>query len=142
MYLENYPYNIFNPRYFEQAYIQQLENQRNMEQQKNIYDMVKVGEKGLIGEIIEMRGDKASIQVYEETTGIGPGDPVITTGEPLSIELGPGLIESMFDGIQRPLDAFEKVAQSPFLTKGVSVTSLNRERVWAFNPTVKVGDKV
>ena len=62
----------------------------------NIYDMVKVGEKGLIGEIIEMRGDKASIQVYEETTGIGPGDPVITTGEPLSIELGPGLIESMF----------------------------------------------
>lgn len=108
----------------------------------NIYDMVKVGEKGLIGEIIEMRGDKASIQVYEETTGIGPGDPVVTTGEPLSIELGPGLIESMFDGIQRPLDAFEKVAQSPFLTKGVSVTSLNRERVWAFNPTVKVGDKV
>lgn len=80
----------------------------------NIYDMVKVGEKGLIGEIIEMRGDKASIQVYEETTGIGPGDPVVTTGEPLSIELGPGLIESMFDGIQRPLDAFEKVAQSPF----------------------------
>lgn len=108
----------------------------------NIYDMVKVGEKGLIGEIIEMRGDKASIQVYEETTGIGPGDPVVTTGEPLSIELGPGLIESMFDGIQRPLDAFEKVAQSPFLTKGVSVTSLNRERVWDFNPTVKVGDKV
>ena len=108
----------------------------------NIYDMVKVGEKGLIGEIIEMRGDKASIQVYEETTGIGPGDPVVTTGEPLSIELGPGLIESMFDGIQRPLDAFEKVAQSPFLTKGVSVTSLNRERVWTFNPTAKVGDKV
>ena len=108
----------------------------------NIYDMVKVGEKGLIGEIIEMRGDKASIQVYEETTGIGPGDPVVTTGEPLSIELGPGLIESMFDGIQRPLDAFEKVAQSPFLTKGVSVTSLNRERVWTFNPIAKVGDKV
>ena len=110
---------------------------------KLIYmSMVKVGEKGLIGEIIEMRGDKASIQVYEETTGIGPGDPVVTTGEPLSVELGPGLIESMFDGIQRPLDAFEKVAQSPFLTKGISVTSLNRERVWTFNPTVKVGDKV
>ena len=66
----------------------------------NIYDVVKVGEKGLIGEIIEMRGDKASIQVYEETSGIGPGDPVITTGEPLSVELGPGLIESMLDGIQ------------------------------------------
>ncbi|GAB6169461.1 V-type ATP synthase subunit A [Clostridium carnis] len=108
----------------------------------NIFDMVKVGNKGLIGEIIEMRGDKASIQVYEETTGIGPGDPVITTGEPLSIELGPGLIESMFDGIQRPLDAFAKVANSPFLTKGVSVKSLNRERVWNFEPTSKVGDEV
>ena len=67
----------------------------------NIYDVCKVGKSGLIGEIIEMRGDKASIQVYEETAGIGPGDPVITTGEPLSVELGPGLIESMFDGIQR-----------------------------------------
>ena len=76
-------------------------------EEANIYDVVKVGEKKLIGEIIEMRGDKASIQVYEETTGIGTGDPVITTGEPLSLELGPGLIESMFDGIQRPLDAFE-----------------------------------
>ena len=108
----------------------------------NIYDMVKVGEKGLIGEIIEMRGDKASIQVYEETTGIGPGDPVVTTGEPLSIELGPGLIESMFDGIQRPLDAFEKAANSPFLEKGISVNSLNRERVWDFKPTVQVGDEV
>ena len=108
----------------------------------NIYDMVKVGEKGLIGEIIEMRGDKASIQVYEETTGIGTGDPVVTTGEPLSLELGPGLIESMFDGIQRPLDAFEKAANSPFLEKGISVNSLNRERVWDFKPTVQVGDQV
>ncbi|SCJ72835.1 V-type sodium ATPase catalytic subunit A [uncultured Clostridium sp.] len=108
----------------------------------NIYDMVKVGEKGLIGEIIEMRGDKASIQVYEETTGIGTGDPVETTGEPLSLELGPGLIESMFDGIQRPLDAFEKAANSPFLEKGISVNSLNRERVWDFKPTVAVGDEV
>ena len=76
-------------------------------EEANIYDVVKVGEKKLIGEIIEMRGDKASIQVYEETTGIGTGDPVITTGEPLSLELGPGLIESMFDGIQRPLDALD-----------------------------------
>lgn len=97
----------------------------------NIYDMVKVGERVLLEKSLKWEANKASIQVYEETTGIGPGDPVITTGEPLSIELGPGLIESMFDGIQRPLDAFEKVAQSPFLTKGVSVTSLNRERVWA-----------
>ena len=108
----------------------------------NVYDVVKVGEKGLIGEIIEMRGDKASIQVYEETSGIGPGDPVITTGEPLSVELGPGLIESMFDGIQRPLDAFMKAANSAFLSKGVEVKSFNREKKWPFMPTAKVGDKV
>lgn len=108
----------------------------------NIYDVCKVGQKGLVGEIIEMRGDKASIQVYEETSGIGPGDPVETTGEPLSVELGPGLIESMFDGIQRPLDAFMEAAKSNFLTKGVSVPSLNRTKKWEFKPTVKIGDKV
>ncbi|GAA0117318.1 V-type ATP synthase subunit A [Clostridium senegalense] len=108
----------------------------------NIYDVVKVGESGLIGEIIEMRGDNASIQVYEETSGIGPGDPVVTTGETLSVELGPGLMESMFDGIQRPLDAFMEAAKSAFLTKGVSVKSLNRTRKWDFKPTAKVGDKV
>ncbi|GAA0084345.1 V-type ATP synthase subunit A [Clostridium sp. CTA-7] len=111
-------------------------------EEANIYDMVKVGDNGLIGEIIEMRADKASIQVYEETTGIGPGDPVVTTGEPLSIELGPGLIESMFDGIQRPLDAIEKAANSPFLKKGVSVKSLNREKKWEFRPTANIGDVV
>ncbi|MBE6071114.1 MAG: V-type ATP synthase subunit A [Clostridium butyricum] len=108
----------------------------------NIYDVCKVGQKGLIGEIIEMRGDKASIQVYEETAGIGPGDPVVTTGEPLSVELGPGLIESMFDGIQRPLDAFMEAAKSNFLTKGISVPSLNRTKKWEFKPTAKVGDEV
>lgn len=108
----------------------------------NIFDVVKVGEKGLIGEIIEMRGDKASIQVYEETSGIGPGDPVITTGEPLSIELGPGLIEAMFDGIQRPLNAMQEAANSHFLKKGVAVKSLDRTRVWEFNATAKVGDEV
>ena len=108
----------------------------------NIYDVCKVGKSGLIGEIIEMRGDKASIQVYEETAGIGPGDPVITTGEPLSVELGPGLIESMFDGIQRPLDAFMEAAQSAFLKKGIAVPSLNREKKWPFVATAKVGDKV
>ena len=111
-------------------------------EEANIYDMVKVGVDGLIGEIIEMRSDRASIQVYEETTGIGPGDPVVTTGEPLSIELGPGLIESMFDGIQRPLDAIEKAANSPFLKRGVSVKSLNRERLWNFEATAKVGEFV
>ena len=108
----------------------------------NIYDVCKVGHKGLVGEIIEMRGDKASIQVYEETSGIGPGDPVVTTGEPLSVELGPGLIESMFDGIQRPLDAFMEAANSSYLTKGISVPSLNREKKWAFISVVKVGDEV
>ncbi|WP_346876222.1 V-type ATP synthase subunit A [Clostridium sp. UBA5712] len=108
----------------------------------NIFDVVKVGEKGLIGEIIEMRGDKASIQVYEETSGIGPGDPVITTGEPLSIELGPGLIEAMFDGIQRPLNALQEAANSHFLKKGVAVKSLDRTKVWEFNATAKVGDEV
>ncbi len=108
----------------------------------NIYDVVKVGKKGLIGEIIEMRGDKASIQVYEETSGIGPGDPVVTTGEPLSIELGPGLIESMFDGIQRPLNAMQKAANSHFLKKGISVKSLDRTRIWDFKPTINVGDEV
>ena len=108
----------------------------------NIQDVCKVGEKGLIGEIIDMRGDKASIQVYEETSGIGPGDPVVTTGEPLSVELGPGLIEAMFDGIQRPLDKFMEVAQSAFLTRGVAVPALDRDKKWEFNPTAKVGDKV
>ena len=111
-------------------------------EEANIYDVVKVGEKKLIGEIIEMRGDKASIQVYEETTGIGTGDPVITTGEPLSLELGPGLIESMFDGIQRPLDAFERAAKSPFLVRGIAVNALDREKVWTFVPTEKEGDEV
>ncbi|WP_294371948.1 V-type ATP synthase subunit A [uncultured Clostridium sp.] len=108
----------------------------------NIQDVCKVGEKGLIGEIIEMRGDKASIQVYEETSGIGPGDPVVTTGEPLSVELGPGLMEAMFDGIQRPLDKFMEVANSAFLTRGVSVPALDRDKKWEFNPTAKVGDVV
>ncbi|OOM07281.1 V-type ATP synthase subunit A [Clostridium saccharobutylicum] len=108
----------------------------------NIYDVCKVGENGLIGEIIEMRNDRASIQVYEETSGIGPGDPVVTTGEPLSVELGPGLIESMFDGIQRPLDAFMEAAQSNFLTKGISVPSLNRTKKWSFKSIANIGDEV
>ena len=111
-------------------------------EEANIYDVVKVGEHGLIGEIIEMRGDKASIQVYEETSGLGPGAPVITTGEPMSVELGPGLIEAMFDGIQRPLKAIEAAANSSFLKKGISVTSLDRTKLWNFVPTVEVGAEV
>lgn len=110
-------------------------------EEASIYDLVKVGEKRLIGEIIEMRGDKASIQVYEETTGLGPGAPVETTGEPLSVELGPGLIEAMFDGIQRPLQGIAEKAGS-YLTKGVEVPALNREKKWHFVPTAKVGDEV
>jgi len=88
-----------------------------------------------------MRGDRASIQVYEETTGIGPGDPVYTTGEPLSVELGPGLLEAMFDGIQRPLEEFRQLS-GDFLTRGTKVDNLNRQKKWHFVPTAKVGDKV
>lgn len=107
----------------------------------NVYDVVEVSEDKLIGEIIEMRGDQASIQVYEETTGIGPGDSVYTTGSPLSIELGPGIIEQMFDGIQRPLTALQDKA-GDFLTRGVVVPSLDREKIWAFKPVAKVGEEV
>ncbi|WP_101773579.1 V-type ATP synthase subunit A [Peptostreptococcus faecalis] len=105
----------------------------------NIYDVVKVSEAGLIGEIIEMRDDKASIQVYEETAGIGTGEPVKTLSEPLSVELGPGLIENMFDGIQRPLEKVRSIA-GDFLTKGIEVDSLDKEKKWYFHPTAKVGD--
>ncbi|MGO4987298.1 V-type ATP synthase subunit A [Gallicola sp. Sow4_E12] len=107
----------------------------------NVYDVVEVSEDKLIGEIIEMRGDQASIQVYEETTGIGPGDSVYTTGSPLSIELGPGIIEQMFDGIQRPLTALQDKA-GDFLTRGVVVPSLDREKIWDFKPVANVGDEV
>ena len=106
-----------------------------------IYDVVRVSESRLVGEIIELRGDRASIQVYEETSGLGPGEPVYSTGAPLSVELGPGLIESIFDGIQRPLTAvYEKVGDR--ITRGVEVPSLDRTRKWAFQARVKVGDAV
>ncbi|WP_422447974.1 ATP synthase subunit A [Thermoanaerobacterium sp. DL9XJH110] len=106
-----------------------------------MFDVVKVGRQGLIGEVIEVRGEKLSIQVYEETSGLGPGDPVISTGAPLSVELGPGMLEGIFDGIQRPLDAIEAKAGS-FITRGIDVPALNREKKWAFKPTVKAGDIV
>lgn len=108
----------------------------------NIQDVCLVGDKKLIGEIIEMRGDLASVQVYEETSGIGPGEPLVSTGEALSVELGPGLISQMFDGIQRPLDRFMKAADSPFLTKGTSVLSLDRDKRWHFTPAVMVGEMI
>ena len=107
----------------------------------NIYDVVEVSKDKLIGEIIEMRGDVASIQVYEETTGIGPGDEVISTGHPLSVELGPGMIERMYDGIQRPLEKLENLA-GEFLTRGVTSPALDRDKLWKFKPTASVGDKV
>ena len=110
-------------------------------EEANMYDVVHVGEQGLIGEIIEMRGDRASIQVYEETAGIGPGVPVVTTGAPLSVELGPGLIETMYDGIQRPLEEMV-AAVGPNITRGIKVPALSRTKKWTFVPTVKVGEEV
>ena len=107
----------------------------------NMFDVVRVSEKRLIGEIIEMHGDRASIQVYEETSGLGTGEGVESTGEPMSVELGPGLIGSIFDGIQRPLDDIRKVCGNN-LQRGVEVPSLKREPLWKFTPTVKAGDKV
>jgi V/A-type H+-transporting ATPase subunit A len=110
-------------------------------QDAQMYEVVRVSDKKLIGEIIEIRGDKASIQVYEETSGLGPGEPVYTTGESLSVELAPGLIESIFDGIQRPLDVIRSAA-GDHITRGIDVEKLNKSRKWNFVPTVKKGDKV
>ena len=106
-----------------------------------LYDVVRVSERHLIGEIIELRGDRASIQVYEETGGIGPGEPVESTGAPLSVELAPGLIESIYDGIQRPLSAIREKAGDR-ITRGIEVNSLDHEKLWDFVPTAKVGDEL
>ncbi len=106
-----------------------------------LYDVVRVSKKGLIGEIIELRGDKASIQVYEETAGLGPNEEVYSTGEPLSAELAPGLITGIFDGIQRPLTTLY-FQYGDRISRGVSVNNLDREKKWAFIPKVKVGDVV
>lgn len=107
----------------------------------DMFDVVHVGDLGLIGEIIEMRGDRASIQVYEETAGIGPGAPVTSTGAQLSVELGPGLIESIYDGIQRPLEVMYQ-QQGANIQRGIQVPALDREKKWTFVPTAKVGDEV
>ena len=107
----------------------------------NMFDVVRVSSKRLIGEIIEMHGDRASIQVYEETSGLGTGESVESTGEPMSVELGPGLIGSIFDGIQRPLDGIRKLCGNN-LQRGAEVPSLKRETKWKFTPSVKEGDKV
>ena len=107
----------------------------------NMSDVVRVGEQRLIGEILNMTGDRASIQVYEETSGLGPGAAVVTTGAPLSVELGPGIIENIYDGIQRPLEEIVKKIGSN-LERGVEVPALTREKKWAYTPVAKVGDSV
>lgn len=107
----------------------------------NMFDVVHVSDQMLTGEIIEMHEDEASIQVYEETSGLGPGEPVVSTGVPMSVELGPGLITSIYDGIQRPLDAIMKVCGNN-LKRGIHVDSLDREKKWSFVPKAEIGEEV
>ena len=107
----------------------------------NMFDVVRVGDAQLIGEIIEMHGDRASIQVYEETAGLGRGDRVVSTGAPLSVELGPGLIRNIYDGIQRPLETL-RLAYGANLQRGIDVPALDREKRWFFEPAVSYGDTV
>ena len=106
-----------------------------------MYEMVKVGEDKLIGEIIELEGDTATIQVYEETAGMKPGEVVESTGGPLSVELGPGIIGSIFDGIQRPLETI-KLAVGDYIERGVDVPSLPKDKKWTFKPTATAGSEV
>jgi len=103
-----------------------------------MYDMVKVGQLGLVGEIIELKNDLAYIQVYEDTTGVGPGEPVTLTERPLSVELGPGLLGSIYDGIQRPLDVIRR-EHGDFVSRGIEMPALRRDRKWAFTPERKEG---
>lgn len=107
----------------------------------NMYDVVRVGPQRLIGEIIEMRGDNASIQVYEETSGLGPGASVETTGFPLSVELGPGMIENIYDGIQRPLEKIMAICGNT-IQRGIEVSPIDHEKKWDFVPKVQAGDYV
>jgi len=107
----------------------------------NVSDVVRVGKQHLIGEILNMTGDKASIQVYEETSGLGPGAEVITTGMPMSVELGPGMLDNIYDGIQRPLPEMRAVSGDS-ISRGIDVPALNREKVWEYVPVAKVGDQV
>ena len=107
-----------------------------------LYEIVRVSKYKLIGEIIELREDRASIQVYEETSGLMPGDIVSLTGQVMSVELGPGLLESIYDGIQRPLKSIEEKSRSPFIKRGIDAVALNREKLWEFKPIIRVGDKV
>ena len=106
-----------------------------------MYEVVRVGDEGLMGEVIELHGDQSVIQVYEETSGVRPGEPVIRTGQTLSVQLGPGLLTKIYDGIQRPLPELEKT-MGVFITRGVDADGLDLEKVWAFNATAKKGDTV
>jgi V-type H+-transporting ATPase subunit A len=99
-----------------------------------MYELVRVGYSELVGEIIRLEGDMATIQVYEETSGVTVGDPVLRTGKPLSVELGPGILGSIFDGIQRPLQDIHELSQSIYIPKGVNIPALNSKAVWDFNP--------
>ena len=108
----------------------------------SMFDVVHIGEIGLVGEIMELEGDKASIQAYEETSGLMPGEPVVCLGEPLSVELGPGIIEQFYDGIQRPLELIEQAAHSHFISRGINVPAIDRKKKWKFEPKVKAGDLV
>jgi len=105
-------------------------------------DVVYVGDEGLMGEVIEIEGDITTIQVYEETSGVGPGEPVENTGDPLTVDLGPGLLDSIYDGVQRPLDVLETKMNSPFLDRGVDAPGIDLEKEWEFEPTVEEGDEV
>ncbi|QQS59878.1 V-type ATP synthase subunit A [Candidatus Peregrinibacteria bacterium] len=104
-----------------------------------MYEVVRVSEENLVGEIIELHGDRASIQVYEDTSGIAPGGPVILTGQTLSAELGPGLLESIYDGVQRPLELIEKKSGSAFIARGIEVPGISRTKKWSFHPVAKIG---
>ncbi|MGM0604773.1 MAG: ATP synthase subunit A [Halobacteriota archaeon] len=105
-------------------------------------DVVYVGDEGLMGEAIEIEGDVTTIQVYEETSGVGPGEPVVNTGEPLTVDLGPGILDAIYDGVQRPLDVLEEKMQSPFLDRGVDAPGIDLDKQWAFEPTVEEGEEV
>src|SRR6056297_2534201 len=104
-------------------------------------DVVYVGDEGLMGEVIEIEGDVTTIQVYEETSGIGPGEPVENTGAPLTVDLGPGMLDSIYDGVQRPLDVLED-EMGAFLDRGVDAPGIDLEKEWEFEPTVSEGDEV
>ena len=105
-------------------------------------DVVYVGDEGLMGEVIEIEGNVTTVQVYEETSGVGPGEPVENTGEPLSVDLGPGMLDAIYDGVQRPLDVLEGKMGSPYLDRGVDAPGIDLEKEWEFDPTVEEGDEV